>query len=374
MRILFVSDHFWPLIGGIEVWSARLVTRMAARGHEVVVVTSRSEEEPSQPDRLQGVEIERFAFRAAVEGRRLDRFGEALAGMKRVKREFRPDVVHLGTVGWSTLFHLLSRDAWDAPTLLTLTQQRLASQERADDTLLGRALDAADWVSSVSAAVLDQAIELAPPVAGRSSVDYWGMEAPPEPEPPELDPPRVLCIGRLVPAKGFDLALESLPALVKSHPALSLAIAGEGPEGSRLEALASELGVADQVSFEGWIDPRAVPARMAEASLVVLPSHQEGLPVVAVEAAWSGRPIVAANVSGMREVVDHGRTGVLVPPGDRDALARAIDEIVRDPAGARRMGREARNLAARRFSLNGMLDAYESLYQRLAKRRMDARA
>ncbi|HUF89393.1 MAG TPA: glycosyltransferase family 4 protein [Gemmatimonadota bacterium] len=373
MRVLFVSDFFWPLIGGIEVWAARLVTRMAARGYEVRVVTSRFEEERPPPDRLGDVAIERFDFRAAVEDGRLDRFGEALTGMKRVKREFRPDVVHLGTVGWSTLFHLLSRDAWNAPTLLTLTQQRLASQDGADDTLLGRALGSVDWVSSVSAAVLDQAIELAPPVAGRSSVDYWGMEAPFEPAPPGLDPPRVLCVGRLVPAKGFDLVLRALAALVEAHPALSLAIAGEGPERSRLEALATELEVAGRVSFEGWIDPRAVPARMAEASLVALPSHREGLPVVAVEAAWSGRPIVGANVSGMREVVDHGRTGLLVPAGDRDALARAIDEIVRDPAGARRMGLEARRLAVRRFSLDGMLDAYESLYERLAKRRMDAR-
>jgi len=374
LRILFIGDFFWPLIGGIEVWSARLVTSMVARGHEIRVVASRSELQPAEGERLDGVSIERFDFRGAVESRRLDRFGEGLEGLKRVKRDFRPDLVHLGTVGWSTLFHLLSRDAWSAPTLLTLTQQRLASQDRAADTLLGRALGAADWVSSVSAAVLEEAIELSPPVAGRSSVDYWGMEAPPEPAPPALDPPRILCIGRLVPAKGFDLALRALPALAVAHPALSLAIAGAGPERSRLESLAGELGVAERVSFEGWISPERVPARMAEASLVVLPSRQEGLPVVAVEAAWSGRPIVAADVSGMREVVAHGLTGFLVPAGDQDALARSIDQIVGDPARARGMGREARRLAARRFSLSGMLDAYESLYERLARRTMDARA
>jgi glycosyltransferase involved in cell wall biosynthesis len=374
VRVLFVSDLFWPHIGGIEVWGARLATGMAARGHEVRVISSHSD--PGLPDRdsLDGVAIERLEFRAAVEERRLDRFGEALAGIKRIKREFEPDVIHLGTVGWSTVFHLLTRDAWPAPWLLTLTQQRLASQTSSSDTVLSRALKSADWVSSVSGAVLDGAIELSPGVAARSSVDYWGMPAPLEMPPPTFDPPRVLCVGRLVPAKGFDLAVEALSAVSRRHPGISLAIAGDGPERARLERLAREVGVDERVTFEGWISPERVCARMGEASVVVLPSYQEGLPVVAVEAAWSGRPVVAADVSGMAEVVAHGRTGLLVPPGDRDALATAIDEIVSDRERARSIGLEARRLASERFSLKSMMDAYESIYERLARRRIDARA
>ncbi|MGH7567195.1 MAG: glycosyltransferase family 4 protein [Gemmatimonadota bacterium] len=364
MRILFVSDLFWPLIGGIEVWSARVVTGMVARGHEVRVVASSDAELPEQ-DTLEGVRIDRLGFRAAVEERRLDRFGDALAGMKRIKREFAPDVVHLGTLGWSTMFHLLSRDASPAPWILTLTQQRLASQTSAGDTVLSRALDSADWVSSVSRAVLDQAIELSPSVARRSSVDYWGMPAPLESPQVSFDPPRVLCVGRLVPAKGFDLAIEALPALKRRHAGLTLAIAGDGPERARLECLARDAGVEDSVCFEGWISPDRVCSRMAEATVVVLPSRQEGLPVVAIEAAWSGRPVVAADVSGMAEVVAPGKTGLLVPAGDGDALARAIDEIVSDRELARRMGIEARRLATERFSLENMMNANESLYERL---------
>lgn len=250
-----------------------------------MVGASHSEFDLPARDALEGVGIERLEFRAAVEERRLDRFGDALAGIKRIKRDFAPDVIHLGTVGWSTVFHLLTRDAWPAPWLLTLTQERLASQTSADDTVLGRALESADWVSSVSAAVLDQAIELSPGVAARSSVDYWGMPEPPGMPPASFDPPRVLCVGRLVPAKGFDLAVEALPALARRHPGLSLAIVGDGPERARLESLAREAEVEESVSFEGWISPERVCSRMAEATVVVLPSHQEGLPVVAIEAA-----------------------------------------------------------------------------------------
>lgn len=374
MRVLFVADHFWPLIGGIEVWSARLVTGMAARGHEMRVVASGSDGELPDRDALDGVLVERLPFRSAVEERRLDRFGESLAAMRRIKREFAPDVVHLGTVGWSTMFHLLTRDAAPAPWLVTLTQERLESQTSAGDTVLGRALATADWVSSVSRAVLDQAIELAPGVAGRSSVDYWGNPAPPPPEPPEVDPLRLLCIGRLVSAKGFDVALEAVAAVAPRHPRLSLAIAGAGPERERLERRARELGIETRVTFEGWIDPPDVSARMAAASIVVLPSRREGLPVVAIEAAWAGRPVVATDVSGMREVVVDGRTGLLVGADDRDALAAAIGEIGRDQERARRMGAEARRHAEQRFSLEGMMDAYEVLYARLADRTVDARA
>jgi glycosyltransferase involved in cell wall biosynthesis len=347
---------------------------MAARGHEVRVVSSLSDVALPDRDELEGVMIERLDFRAAVEERRLDRFGEALAGMRAIKREFAPDVIHLGTVGWSTLFHLLTREAWPAPWLVTLTQERLESQTSATDTLLGRALASADWVSSVSRAVLDQAIELEPGVASRSSVDYWGMPPPPEPSPPDFEPPRLLCVGRLVSAKGFDLALEAVAALGDRHPRLTLGIAGEGPERERLERMAEMLGIRERVTFEGWIDPAQICARMARASAVVLPSRREGLPVVAVEAAWAGRPVVAADVSGMREVVLDGRTGRLVPPGDRDALAAAIGEIIDDPDRARRMGAAGRRHAAERFSLEDMMDAYEGLYERLSNRRVDARA
>ncbi len=371
MRILFIADGFRPQIGGIEIWLARLVPGMKARGHEVQVIASHADIDLPDRELLEGVAIERFAFRAAIEERRLDRFGEALAGMKRVKREFAPDVIHLGTVGWSTVFHFLSRDACAAPWLVTLTQQRLESQTSAGDTVLGRALKSADWVSSVSRAVLDQAIELEPGIEGRSSVDYWGMPGPPEALAPTFDPPRLLCIGRLVPVKGFDLALQALSALKRRHPDLTLAIGGDGPERPRLERLARESGHGESVSFEGWVSPDHVCARMAAASVVVLPSRQEGLPVVAVEAAWSGRPIVAADVSGMAEVVAHGKTGLLVPPGDRDALARAIDEIVSDPPRARRMGSEARRLAMERFSVENMMDAFDGLYERLGSRAKD---
>lgn len=367
MRILFVSDLFWPLIGGIEVWAARVVTGMAARGHDVRVVVSSREDGRPEKDALEGVGIDRLPFHAAIVERRLDRFGDALAGLKRIKREFSPDVIHLGTLGWSTMFHLLSRDASPAPWLLTLTQQRLASQTAAGGTVLGRALDSADWVSSVSRAVLDQAIDLSPGVAGRSSVDYWGMPAPADASPVTCDPPRVLCLGRLVPAKGFDLAIEALPTLTRRHPGLTLSIAGDGPERERLESMARSAG-PDSIVFEGWIDPDRVCSRMAEATVVVLPSHQEGLPVVAIEAAWSGRPVVAADVSGMAEVVLHGETGLLVPAGDKDALAGAIDEIVSDRELARRMGVAARRHATERFSLESMMGAYESVYERLVSR------
>jgi glycosyltransferase involved in cell wall biosynthesis len=354
---------FWPLIGGIEVWAARVVTGLAARGHDVRVVASRGDGLPEK-DTLQGVEIDRLPFRDAIEERRLDRFGEALAELRRIKREFSPDVIHLGTLGWSTMFHLLSRDASPAPWVLTLTQQRLASQNVAGDTVLGRALDSADWVSSVSRAVLDQAIELSPGVGGRSSVDYWGMPAPPEARPVSCDPPRLLCVGRLVPAKGFDLAIEALLALTSRHPEITLSFAGDGPERERLETMARANGL-DSIAFEGWIRPDRVCSRMAEATVVVLPSHQEGLPVVAIEAAWSGRPVVASDVSGMAEVVSHGETGLLVPAGDGDALARAIDEIVSDRELARRMGVAGRRHATERFSLESMMSAYECLYERL---------
>jgi glycosyltransferase involved in cell wall biosynthesis len=105
---------------------------------------------------------------------------------------------------------------------------------------------------------------------------------------------------------------------------------------------------------------------MNRATLVLLPSRREGLPMVAIQAAFAQRPIVAANVGGMSEVVLHGRTGLLAPPGDEDALARAVCALLRDPERARGLAAAARAHALERFSKARCVASFDGLYRRLS--------
>ncbi len=141
--------------------------------------------------------------------------------------------------------------------------------------------------------------------------------------------PLLLGLGRLHEEKGFDVLLRALPALSGA----TVVLAGDGPERTALARLAGSLGIADRVVFAGW--RRDVGALLAAADALVLPSRVEPLGNVIIEAWSAGRPVVAAAVTGPRELIEDGEDGVLTPREDAAALGAAIAGLLADPARAR---------------------------------------
>src|SRR5262249_9838862 len=159
-----------------------------------------------------------------------------------------------------------------------------------------------DWVSGVSGAVLRAAQRMVPDITGRSSVVYSGLEEVSHvPGPPDRQHPLLLCVGRLVHDKGFDVALRGFGLLAERFPHARLAIAGEGPQRGVLEAGEEALGVGDRVEFMGWLGSESLLTVMESASVVLMPSRREGLPLVAIQAAQMARPVIAADVGGLPE-------------------------------------------------------------------------
>jgi glycogen(starch) synthase len=189
------------------------------------------------------------------------------------------------------------------------------------------------------------------------------------PTPLPQDPVRLLCLGRVVADKGFDLALSALSLLAERYPQIRLTIAGDGPARSDLEHQAAKLGLAHAVEFPGWVDPSRVPELINESTVVVIPSRwfQEGLPVVSMEAAQMARPIVATRVGGLPEAVVDQVTGLLVEREDHETLAEAIAYLVEHPEVSERMGQAGRQRARDLFSLERYVDEFEALYQRLGR-------
>ena len=143
------------------------------------------------------------------------------------------------------------------------------------------------------------------------------------------DGPVLVAVGRLAPQKGYPVMLRALAEVRRSVPA-RLLVLGDGEERARLEALAAELGLADEVDFLGFV-PNPF-AYMRAASAYLLSSHWEGFPFVLVEASRAGAAIVATNCPyGVDEVVVPGESGLLVPPADPPALAAAIVRVLREP-------------------------------------------
>jgi len=176
--------------------------------------------------------------------------------------------------------------------------------------------------------------------------------------------PLVGVVGRLEPQKGHADLLAAWPTVRRAFPDARLLVVGEGGLRPALEAQARALGVADSVVFAGF---RADVPRLLDAlDVLALPSHWEGMPLTAIEAAAMARPVVATAVDGTPEVVVDGVTGLLVPPGAPAALARALCAVLGDPALARRLGEAGRRRALERFDLAAHVAATAAVYRSAA--------
>lgn len=169
----------------------------------------------------------------------------------------------------------------------------------------------------------------------------------------------VLIPARLTAQKGQSVLLRAASAVAGAH----FVFAGDGPDRAGLAALASQLGLDDRVTFLGY--RQDVQKLIAAADLVVLPSLYEGLPLAVLEAMAAAKPVVASRIPSIQEIVTEGIDGILFQPGDPGDLARAIDEVLLDPDGARRIGVAARQTVALRFSAEVMGDRVKEVYAKL---------
>jgi L-malate glycosyltransferase len=185
--------------------------------------------------------------------------------------------------------------------------------------------------------------------------------------------PVVTVVSRLNPLKGLEPFLEAAALVARDFPAARFVIVGdtnpsERPYWSTLTNLTSALGLTDRVTFAGL--RRDVPQLLASATVAVMPSLNEALSNVLLESMAAGAPVVATQVGGTPEAIADGSNGVLVPPGDSGAMAKAIANLLADPEKARRLGAAARQSINERFSMERMVSATEQLYDAL----LDGRA
>ncbi|MBI3800475.1 MAG: glycosyltransferase family 4 protein [Deltaproteobacteria bacterium] len=202
-----------------------------------------------------------------------------------------------------------------------------------------------------------------------SGVDLQSVSSPKSQvsslKPVALAPPGSLLVGtvgRFEAIKGHRYLVEAIPLVLAQVPTAWFLFIGDGPLRSRLEQQTVQLGVATQVTFTGW---QAEPAAlMALCDLIVLPSLNEGMGRVLVEAMALGKALVASSVGGIPDLVQEGKNGLLVPPADPPRLAQAIISLLTDKSRREQMGAKGQHLAPA-FSAEVMLEKIEKLYQDL---------
>ncbi|MGN6189384.1 MAG: glycosyltransferase [Conexibacter sp.] len=202
--------------------------------------------------------------------------------------------------------------------------------------------------------------------AHETAVVHLGTDVPPAPAPRPADaPPLLVTVGHLVARKRHADAIEALALLAPTHPRLRYAIVGDGPERTRLEALAGARGVRDRVDFTGQLPPAEARARAAQADLFVLPSVDEAFGVAYVEAMAAGVPAIGcAGEDGPVEIAAAGDGLLQVRPGDPPALAATIDRLLRDEPARAQLGRDARATVERSFTWAACGRATVAAYER----------
>jgi glycosyltransferase involved in cell wall biosynthesis len=163
-------------------------------------------------------------------------------------------------------------------------------------------------------------------------------------------PVRVLCVGRLVGVKGQAVLLQALARLIAEGVNAEVAFVGDGPRAGHLRSEAERLGLSGSVTFTGAVGQDGIGSWYRWADVFCLPSFAEGVPVVLMEAMATGLPVVTTTIAGIPELVEHGRSGLLVPPGRADLLASALMTLVTDPALRSEMGAHGRQAVIAGFT------------------------
>jgi glycosyltransferase involved in cell wall biosynthesis len=179
------------------------------------------------------------------------------------------------------------------------------------------------------------------------------------------DAPVIGAIGRMVWQKGFEYLIESIPTTIEILPQSKILIVGDGPLRERLEALSKELGVRDNVIFAGFRSD--IKEILSAVDLLVIPSLLEGFPMITLEAMAMAKSIVATNIDGITEQITDGINGILIPPKDPSALAKAVMRVLNDRELARTMGLAAREKVEQEFSVEKMVAETEKVYLSLLK-------
>lgn len=240
-----------------------------------------------------------------------------------------------------------------------------------------RTADAVTAISNSTAAAVrqltDQPVSIVP---YGTALDDDGL-SPVRPVLSSGGPVRILFVGRLVERKGVEVLVRALAGLA-SLPDAELTVIGAGERAELIERTARVHGVADRVHLRGAVTREELVRNYTNHDLFVLPAvvdakgDTEGLGVVLLEALRFERAVIASDLGGIPDIVEHERTGLLVPPGDSAALGAAIESLVRNPERAREMAQAGRQMASGRFGWNRVLDSTNQVYRSAMERRRGA--
>lgn len=364
MKVLLLTTHLE--MGGISVYVAHLARGLKRLGHEPLVASSGGWLE----NRLQQEEIPHFQVSCRTSSELNPKlWSSAFPRLLALVRRERPDLLHAHTRVSQVLAWALS-NLTGTPFVTTchgLYRYRLG---RRFFRCWGK------WVMAISGPSRDRLVRqyrLAPPhqvvlIPNGVEVDFFLEPVAPEEVQRFKEAiglqgqPIVGAIARLSPIKGLDFFLRAVPGLLSDFPRLQLLLVGDGPAKGDLVRLAYELGIQERVVIVHPVEDTRIPLACMEA--FVAPSLREGFGLAMVEAMAAGVPVVASNAGGPAEIVEDGKNGFLIPPGDSGAIERALRSLLTEPELKTRIGQQGRLRAQERYDMKRVVQEVEKVYAR----------
>ena len=362
-HILLVIDGFPKTLGGGERVVLRLASLLPQYGYRVSILTlaidpASSFQPKDAPCPLYLLPLQRTYDLAALSG--------ALA-LRRFLKNQQVAIVQ-------TFFE--SSDLWAGSVARLLSPAKLIWSRRDMGILRGRKHSVAyrllrwlpDAVFAVSEQVRQHVVEVDGISPERVQTVYNGLDLQPADGSSRSlrGPRRVVSVGNIRHVKGHDLLIRAAGQVVREFPDTTFSLAGEVLEPEyfqELQRLVDAEGIREQFRFAGPVTD--MKTFLGQADLFVLPSRSEGFSNALIEGMASGIPVIATDVGGNSEAVQEGLNGLIVPPEDAPALARAILRLLADPNLVERMGIEARRAAEARFSVASMMQKTTAEYARL---------
>jgi glycosyltransferase involved in cell wall biosynthesis len=365
LLVLNERDPLHPQAGGAEVHVAEIAERLGRRGFETTLLACGFPGAKLR-ERVGALDVERLGPVPVY-------YGRVAMRCWRATREGRFDVVieHLNKLPFfspwlsrrpvlAVCHHLFGTTAFEQvawPIAATVVAaERMIPLAYARTPFI--AVSESTRHDLVSRGISDARISVI-----HNGIRSGGADAP----APSQRGPRIAYFGRLEAYKRVDLLLRAVAALAARMPSVTLDVIGRGTDGARLERLAAQLGIAGRTRFHGFVDDATRDALLARARVCVCPSVKEGWGITVIEANSLGVPVVATDAPGLRDAVQHDKTGFLVSESDPQVWAGRIQALLEDDALADRLGSAARAWA-REFDWDLAADRFEDAIRSIVGR------
>jgi N-acetyl-alpha-D-glucosaminyl L-malate synthase BshA len=360
----------YPTVGGSGILATRLGVELAKRGHETHFITYQ------RPVAIQGVDYDNLHMHhvSVVEYPlfKYPPYTIALGSeMSRVTERNGLDLLHVHySIPHATAAYM-SRQITGKPYVVTLhgSDVTILGSDPAYEPVNTYSVEAADAVTAVSRFMAEEArnsLEISKEITVIPNFVDTGLYKPDECVDPERMDFRDIVVGHVSnfrAVKRIEDLVYAMCIVTKEAPDARLILVGDGPERHRIERLIDRLGIYHSVLMDGYRSD--VPDRLKCMDTLVLCSETESAPLTVLEAMSSGLPVVATNVGGVPEIVDHGRNGYLVPLKHPEDIAERLLELNADKKKMRRMGENARETVMERFSTDKVVGRYLEVYEKV---------